>query len=359
MRIVQPRRGQCIMSFMSHKSTDETGRVVEGVFRLPDPVLFESNHLGVFHTTIGGLAVTLLLPSFVENKSDPNWHSVTEPPRRYPDPEPGGEVDRAHWGFAGGRSTNTDGTTTSNWTVMVARFRFTTPVANSDEASTNAAQTIYDALKPWWVIVSSWIELFTHQNLNPPVRERPQLLGQTVPFWSSRDGETPYTVSVASKGTLKWPRSVNLVDGEVFQKCLDLAAEGLEPPFEWMLIRDARSLLLSNEYRRAVLDAGTAAELAIMRKLDDILSETSIDVQDALLAKYRMLGASSDLLTKLGGELPDNFRKNLIEARNRAAHTGISPKIEQASAAVEAAAEMVEIAIPLASLTVSALTAGS
>lgn len=319
-----------MMSLMTHNSAGEASRFVEGVFELPEGTLFASNHLGPFRTTVGGLAVTLSLPSFVENKSDPHWHTVSGPPRRYPGPIR--EVDEDYWGQVFGQSRDEDGNTNSSWTTMVSRFGFSTSVANSDDASSSAAQTIYDALDSWWVCVSSWVELFTHQDLNPPVRKRPQPLGATVPFWSSRDGKTPYVVSVAGSRSMTLPRPVHLLDTETFQQCLDLAAAGHEPPLEWTLIRDARSLLLVDHYRRAVIDAGTAAELAITRKLDDLLNGTEAAVKDALLAKYRMLGASSDLLTKLGGKLPDKFRTNLIEARNRAAHAGISPKSEQASA---------------------------
>ena len=47
------------------------------------------------------------------------------------------------------------------------------------------------------------------------------------------------------------------------------------PSLAWILLRDARSLAAADQRRRAVIDAATAAELAVTAMLDDLLkSET-------------------------------------------------------------------------------------
>jgi hypothetical protein len=40
------------------------------------------------------------------------------------------------------------------------------------------------------------------------------------------------------------------------------------PPAEWLFIRDARSLLSAGDFRRAVIDACTAAELSVTALID-------------------------------------------------------------------------------------------
>ncbi|MFE4501701.1 hypothetical protein ACFRFQ_17755 [Rhodococcus sp. NPDC056743] len=337
-------------------------RVVEGTFKLPENALFSSDHLGTFHTTINGLAITLTLPSFEENTSASYGHYIVGPSRHYPNLEPQDDVDSFYWGFAGSQARNDDGTPNSSWTIMVTRFRFSTCVEDSDEASKQAAQTLYDALTQWWVCVSSWIELFTQQDLNPPVMSRPQGIGQNIPFWSSRDGKTPHFVGVADSGILRWPRSAHLLDAESFQKCLDLTAAGCEPPFEWMLIRDARSLIQAEHHRRAVIDAGTAAELALTRYIDDKMrtaaesekrrhllgkiSTPSLKLDEVLLAQHQTLKGRSELFEKLGGKLPIQFLDGLVFLRNSCAHSGTQPTETNAWQAVEIATEVVETVLP-------------
>ena len=60
------------------------------------------------------------------------------------------------------------------------------------------------------------------------------------------------------------------------EQCMALTGGGTRPPAAWLMLRDARSLFYSEDYRRAVLDAGTAAELALTAILDTYLAATAV-----------------------------------------------------------------------------------
>jgi hypothetical protein len=51
------------------------------------------------------------------------------------------------------------------------------------------------------------------------------------------------------------------------QRAMDLAAKGQRPPVAWRFIRDARSLLRTGAYRRAVIHAATVAELTLTTRV--------------------------------------------------------------------------------------------
>jgi hypothetical protein len=125
------------------------------------------------------------------------------------------------------------------------------------------------------------------------------------------------------------------------------------PPAEWLFIRDARSLLNTGHNRRAVIDAATAAELAMTTLIDQYLATANTDeiVRTALVKRYSALEGRATLLRRLrSGLLSDQLQRDLIEPRNRATHSGHSLTNEQAQTAVDMAVDIVEEAHPLASL---------
>jgi HEPN domain-containing protein len=130
-----------------------------------------------------------------------------------------------------------------------------------------------------------------------------------------------------------------------------LTVTGRKPPAEWLFIGDARSLMKTGDYRRAVIDAGTAAELAMTEILDQYLATTESDTRNALLSRSRTLEGRATLIKELNaGEIPTDFTPGLKNPRNRAAHGGEQPTRSVAQKAVEIAEEIVEQAHPILGL---------
>jgi hypothetical protein len=137
------------------------------------------------------------------------------------------------------------------------------------------------------------------------------------------------------------------------QACVTATGNQELPPAEWLFIRDAGSLLNSGQNRRAVIDAGTAAELAITTLIDKCLvtANTAESVRTALLERYTALGGRASLLRRLRKELlSDHLQRDLIEPRNLATHGGHLLTDAQARTAVDRAVDIVEEAYPLDSL---------
>ena len=144
------------------------------------------------------------------------------------------------------------------------------------------------------------------------------------------------------------------------QACVTATGNQDPPPDEWLFIRDARSLLSAGQSRRAVVDAGTAAELAMTTLIDKYLDDTH--VTDAAVrtafGRFNNLVAKKEVLKLLRpGLLPERTQPDLIDLRNtadhgrsKAGHRWDEITFEQAQTAVDIATAIVESAYPLASL---------
>ena len=132
---------------------------------------------------------------------------------------------------------------------------------------------------------------------------------------------------------------------------MTLTASGDRPPDEWLLIAEARSLINAGDYRRAVIDAGTAAELAMTEILDQYFASTETDIRDAILSRSRTLEGRATLIKELrAAQIPPDFTAGLKTPRNRAAHGGELPTRDAAVKAVRIATEIVEQAHPVLGL---------
>jgi hypothetical protein len=154
-------------------------------------------------------------------------------------------------------------------------------------------------------------------------------------------------------------RHVEVLDKQQLQAAMDLAASGTPPQAEWLFIRDARSLLNAGEFRRAVIDACTAAELSVTALIDrkfDMDGMNQAD-RDQRFRDHHGLSKLIRLNNSLGASpLPRRLQQDVAEPRNNAAHQGAMSSDAEARAAILKAAEVVEIAHPLWSLAPGIVT---
>lgn len=127
-----------------------------------------------------------------------------------------------------------------------------------------------------------------------------------------------------------WSRAV---DGTALSVVFALAGRLLHPPTALLLLRDADAQYRAAQYRRAVLDAGTAAELALSRVMP-ITGRPTLGSRVRAAQKEGRLDCVPDPTT------------GLVFVRNHAAHLGTPPGAEEALRALEIAAQIVCLAYP-------------
>ena len=94
-----------------------------------------------------------------------------------------------------------------------------------------------------------------------------------------------------------WP-NYPPIEADQLQQCITHAEHHGPPPAEMLLIRDANSLCAGHDFRRAVLDAGLTAVLAVTQLITAHLTangETTNRIE-AVLHRHQMLGLPLHLL---------------------------------------------------------------
>jgi hypothetical protein len=295
----------------------------------------------------------------------PNWDLIP-PAWTYGPKDEGERAEEEHispvWGgvLDDGRAAKVYPETARD-SAVVYRCRFYTTITASDGVEFEAAaQGFLSELDDWWTRFTSWVGILTSQDF-VGLGGHPGGLARSYPLltWTG-------DVSGQRAGT-QWRQYFPPNQGIPMAKlqlsdleaCIT-ATGNQDPPPEWLFIRDARSLLRAGQARRAILDAGTAAELAMTTLIDNHLDDTNADagVRKGIVKGYRNLGAKKSLLALLRpGLLSDRVQPDLIDkrdtaihGRSKAGHGWEEVTFDQAQTAVEIATEIVESAHPLASL---------
>jgi hypothetical protein len=146
-------------------------------------------------------------------------------------------------------------------------------------------------------------------------------------------------------GDLHMPQCVSVWEWE---HAIQHVRVGDEPQLARTLLTTAMRAQVNGDWRAAVIDAATAAEVALTGALTASLSvEASPRVAKALVDRTRMLGARLELARELGFAIPDTTRVELLDLRNAVMHRGVEVAASQAQAAVEVARELVNRHDPL------------
>lgn len=227
-------------------------------------------------------------------------------------------------------------------------------VAANDEADFKAAAQLFgDEVAAWWSSVSDWLDVLTLQDFASLKRAQRSILNDSVQMWSG-DSAGVRKAGISYQVLTGGIHQVEVLDEHQLQAALDLAASGTPPDVEWLFMRDARSLLNAGEYRRAVIDACTAAELAVTalidRKFDD--DGTSQAERTREFGAHHGLSKLKLLHKKRGavGALPKRLVDDVGAPRNKATHKGERLGKAEAETAIKTAVDVVAIAFPLSSV---------
>lgn len=223
-------------------------------------------------------------------------------------------------------------------------LRFGVRFAASDDEQ---LEVVYDRVvndqERWWESLKEWIEILAAIDMTT------ENLGKVIApetAWT-RPAEGGPRRSIARHGiTILVPPDKEPISYDNLSRAARLAGAE-EPPLEWRLIRAARQSRWRGQYRASVLDAGTAAEVALTKLIETRLDGIPKPIREALLDKYRALENRADLLKRLGGEVPREFTGRLRDPRNRATHTGEEVAPATAIEAERIASAIVQTATPL------------
>lgn len=210
-------------------------------------------------------------------------------------------------------------------TALVIRCRFYTAVDASNEAEFQAASSEFlGELDEWWNRFTDWVGVVAGQDfIGLGGYMRQGTTAGAIRTWTgdadgNRIGQAIESRFPQGRYGIP-PAKLSLED---LQRCVAITGRQ-DPPAEWLLIRDSRLLLNAGHIRRAVLDVGTAAEIAMTVLIDRCLEDLNTDdaVKKAITSRYDNLGLMTGLLRSLRADLlPAGVENDLIALRNIAIH---------------------------------------
>ena len=339
-------------------TTEQTfERILEGHFACSRGLLTAIECLGhSFSSRTANYDLSISLPTLPEDWQKGRLDPPTWSHRRSRSPDGDGDFadDNFEWGMTVGVHNEADGTQVPDF-ARIRRWRFQTTIATTNYASDffRTRARVVKEIEAWWDAISLWIAVFTKQDMVEIGKTRSGIRVEPIITWSAdKDG-------FRANGSIDKSRplvsdQVDVLDHRTLSACMALTASSAAPPLEWLLIRDARSLVTARQYRRAVIDACTAAEVSLTSLIDDKFDadgtpepdrKSQFDSHHGISRLKRLHGAVG-----AAGTLPTRLVEDVGTLRNKAAHRGYEPTPTETDLAIDTATAVVELATPLASL---------
>lgn len=313
---------------------DDAFACYEMVGAMPVPgggVLTDVNALGeAWPSRVGTVDVDVLLPSISERESETGAARLG-PPLNLPE-------HHVRWG-----SGDED-----EGALCVAALAIGIRSGGSIQASGDMLAHNIDS---WLELVTDWLAVWSGQPVHQRLpSEALKISGEQLELWATVEDATQFA-RIEGRG----PVSLMPLPGEPvsygqWKRATEFATNGTPPPLQYLLLRQAHQELFREESRRSVVEAGTAAELALSEALHaELCAIGGQQLAEAVLASVRGIGALSELAWRAGlcMSSPDEIRSKLAGPRNRAAHKAEDPSHEVAQQAVDVAEDVVQGLITL------------
>lgn len=218
------------------------------------------------------------------------------------------------------------------------------------ETAQRVGEAVMQSFNPWFAQFLRWIEVLAAQDLDitsPYDGWRKDGLGLTHPWVIAGGGGLTYSyVNRPLIGVM--PSEETGVSKAQWKRSVGAANAALEIPGPHLLMRDARAAYTRSDYRRAVIDTGTAVELTLSELLHGRLSQgLNGGVVDEILSRVRSFRDRQRLARRLGIRLPDDLYKLVAEPRNDVLHRNQTPNRDITRAAVGAGGAVVRKHLPL------------
>jgi hypothetical protein len=239
-------------------------------------------------------------------------HSLAlQPPNSAPD-SLGLYLEGKYWGLTRERGTEVELEAVRIAVPIRARLGF--PLAEN-QIGGDTVRRLLEAVLEWYDSLIHWIWVVTAQSLDPTnpdpkvVNRRSRNIvlaaraGDVMSFPTSGEASMTIVVDLGS------PKSERLVNRRVLDYIVPRVGNGT-PPLMWELLASARMAARRGDVRRALIDAGTAAESAL-----SVLAPPAPKARPTL-------GTQVKDAPKKGIVLPSDTWTVLVEPRNHAIHRG-------------------------------------
>ena len=227
--------------------------------------------------------------------------------------------------------------------VELRRFIYIIEAEWELDAPTNG-EAVWKQWDPYWALCKDWLEILTGQDINS---------GST---WSSKRREfNVWTENGDGPDAQKHgysdihSHSVNsLIPSEpisrrILENSLIQALEGVEVPLDDRLLRDARRSINLGDFRKSVIDCGSAIEVVLSKELIKLYVAKGKPQEDIdRLANKGTLGIIIDAWCHEGTNDFSNLDFSVSDLRNDIIHRGLTCSADKAIFVYELTREILE-----------------
>lgn len=115
----------------------------------------------------------------------------------------------------------------------------------------------------------------------------------------------------------------------------ELASTGQPPRLEYTLLFEAYNSKRYADYRKTIIEAASALELCLTKRIMKEFKDTNIMYGEKLLKRYKTLRGRFDLMKDIGIALPTTDYQSLIIApRNNVVHRSVFPSVADANSVI-------------------------
>lgn len=284
---------------------------VAAIYMLPVPIWVTNSCLGeTYQSGINGMSFDVIMP---RDPSGSNGAPYVE----------GLEIPEVFDGHPTGWTEYYAATIPDQFSPATALIRI---LINSVEAPKNPGKTwktpdhlLAEQANYWFDGVRTWVEVLTGQDLDPNHRlYDAETLGAGLTFIEPKhDGPLGMRLTTSTIYPVT-PDKWAIIMAEV--------SRSERPPLEHILLRDARASSSRGFYRRAVIDAAAAVEIALSGELERRLHELP-ETQRKRMERKPSLGTQIDIAKASGISFRTPYKDlhELTSARNDAVHRAAEP----------------------------------
>lgn len=290
------------------------GTKIYGIIEFRTPLFCTANALGKsVEIVIGGIKGRLLMPSL------PEWDKNVKNPLLLPllPPNPIRTKKFNYKLFDWGSPQSYPH---GNSLVRLALIEF-----KLENSIGNVPQKIYKGVDAWLNLFEKYVILMTKQGTYNMISVNQ--CGKNVKLFTIDDNKI-VRISNPEVPNIK----IHLLNEDKYLsysqlvKAASYSSKLIEPKFEYKILLESYYARKEGDYRKAIIEAGTALEICLTAKIVSEFKKQKIMFGDKLLKKFKMLSGKFELAKLIGIKIPDkDYKKLIIEPRNDVVHRGIYP----------------------------------
>jgi len=330
---------------------------VVAVYRMPASLaLSEGCFSKNFTVNIGGLTGKATTPSLVWKEKDDEPHIVAplidEQLKKYVEHYVTNSKDKIekwnYWGSVNSWNPKTHVALNAHVRALLIHFKidpskitYSNYLYGRGHPTGKTIDTLFAEVDEWFERIRVWVEAASDQDINPraPLRSL-EMRGSGLHVFTMEKETVSLPANSSSIVLVK--RDAEKVKLPIFRKIINLANAGTLPSDAHMLLCESRAAKRRGQYRRAVIDAGSATEITLADFNNRV---TRVGVQPG---KLPTLGwYVNQRAIKIGAALPTNTKADLVDIRNSAIHQNQVPTTEETNKALALAEQIVNYIDPL------------